>query len=156
VLPMVRVWDNDDTRTPQPQGIQAMRACARLRGDIDSLFLNQGLLDRLIMASSGHVRDLFGLLRDAVHQAYRQSDPERPLTEPVIERIIGDYVSDYRKAIFDDDLPWLASVASGRRLKLPSEDMLPRVAKLLDMSVVMTYRNGEDWVDLCAPAQGLV
>jgi hypothetical protein len=30
------------------------------------------------------------------------------------------------------------------------------VAKLLDMSIVMTYRNGEDWVDLCAPAQGLI
>jgi hypothetical protein len=156
VLPMVQVWENDKDRSSDAHGINAMRECARLRGDVAGMFLKEELLNRLIVASSGHVRDFMRLLREVVLQAYKQKDPSRPITEPTIDRVIADYVSDYRKAIFGDDVPWLASVAADRRLRLPSEEMLPRVAKLLDMSVVMTYRNEEDWVDLCTPAQGLV
>jgi hypothetical protein len=156
VLPMIRVWSNDQARTPDNDGVAAMRAAARLRGDIDSLFFSDALLDRLIVASSGHVRDFVGLLRDAVRQVDKQTDPTRVLNEIAIDRIVADYSSDYRKAIYGDDVPWLATVAADRKLKLPNVDLLPRVAKLLDMSVVMTYRNGEDWVDLCAPAHRLV
>lgn len=156
VLPMVRVWDNDKARSPDPHGVGALRAAARLRGDIDSLFLKNELLERLINASSGHVRNFFGLLRDAVRYAYKQSDPTRPLNEVALDRIIADFTSDYRKTIYGDDLPWLSSIAAGRKLTLPNAGILPRVAKLLDMAVVMTYRNGDDWVDLCSPVQGLV
>jgi hypothetical protein len=76
------------------------------------------------------------------------------LNEVAVDRIVADYDSDYAKAIYD--LPSLATVAADRKLKLPNADILPRVAKLLDMSVVMSYSNGADGVDLCAPAHRLV
>jgi hypothetical protein len=156
VLPMVRVWENDAARTPNLEGVAALRSAARLRGDVDSLFLEDALVDRLVHASSGHMRDFFRLLRDAVRRVYRQKDPTSALDGEAIKRIIADYAGDFSKTIYQNDYPWLASIAAGRTLVLPSDDMLPRVERLLDMSVVMTYRNGEDWVDLCAPAQALV
>jgi hypothetical protein len=153
VLPMVRIWDNDEGRTPDDHGLRAMRSCLRKRGGIDDLFLREELLDQLIMASSGHLRALLRLLQDAVREAFKQPDPSVPLNEPKIESIADDYERECRGSVFDDDLPWLGSVAKQRSLRLPNEDLVPRVAKLLDMAVVMTYRNGGAWFDVSHPVR---
>jgi len=156
VLPMIRVWENDGDRTPDPSGLDAVRRCLRKRGEIDSLFWSEALLDRLITASSGHLRDMLRLLQDVVRYVYKQSDPTTPLNEALIDRVLADYMGDCRKAIYSDDLPWLASVAKSKTLSLPNATLVPRVAKLLDTAVVMTYRNGSEWFDVCTAVQGMV
>jgi len=153
VLPMVRIWDNDEARTHDEDGLHAMRACLRKRGAIDDLFLREELLDQLIVSSSGHLRALLRLLQDAVREVFKQPDPSVPLNEPKVGSILDDYERECRGSVFDDDLPWLGSVAKQRSLRIPNEDLVPRVAKLLDMAVVMTYRSDGAWFDVSHPVR---
>lgn len=153
VLPMVRVWENDKDRTPDPQSIAALKACLHQRGDIDSLVFKDELLDRLILASSGHLRDLIVLVRDVVKKQYMQKDPTVPLNENQIDRLVGEYVNTAKRAVYDDDVEWLRSIAEKRELILPNQDMLPRASKLIDTAMVMTYRNGSTWFDVSYPAR---
>jgi len=156
VLPMIRVWTNNPDRSPDEQGLAAVKACLRHRGDIDSLVFKTELLDRLILATSGYLRDLIGLLREVVKRQYMQKDPSEPLNEHQIDRIINDYVSTTRRAIYDEDIPWLRSIAEKRALTLPNAAMLARASKLIDTAMVMIYRNGETWFDVSHPARSIV
>jgi hypothetical protein len=156
VLPMVRLWERDEARSKDETGFSAIRQCLRKRGDINSLFFKEELFDALIWASSGHLRDLLGLIRDAVREAYKQSDPTVPLNEMQVHSIVDDYEAGCRNAVYDEDLPWLEKVSQTRALRIPDPKMLMRVAKLLDTAVIMTYRNGETWVDVSRPVQRLL
>lgn len=156
VLPMVRLWEQDDARTPDPDGIAAMRRCLRKRGGVDDLFLHEELFDRVIVASSGHLRDLLRLMQDAVREVFKQKDPNAPLNEVLVWRLIGDYERGCQQSVYNDDLPWLATVAKERRIRLPNQEMVARASKLLDTAVVMNYRNGGEWVDVCSPVQKLL
>lgn len=156
VLPMVRLWERDTARSKDEDGFFATRRCMRRRGNVDSLFMSEDLFDELIWASSGHLRDLLRLLQDAVREAFKQADPSVPLNESKVRRIVEEYEMACRNAVYDEDLPWLARVGEKRSLRLSDPSMLTRVSKLLDTAVVMTYRNGDTWVDVSRPAQKLL
>ncbi|MEZ4296418.1 MAG: hypothetical protein R3B70_15710 [Polyangiaceae bacterium] len=156
ILPMVRVWDNNPERTPNEEGISAMEKCLRKRGDIGSLFLNDESLRKMITVSSGHLRDLVRLIREAAMEAYAQTDPTRPLNEVDAQAVINDYAGACQRAIYDEDIPWLRRLAESRALSLPTASMLPRAAKLIDTAVVMAYRNGEEWFDVSAPVRAKI
>jgi hypothetical protein len=96
------------------------------------------------------------LLQDAIRDAWQQPDPSVPLNEPKVARILDDYAQGCRDAVFEDDLPWLRGVAKERRLRVANQNLIPRIAKLLDTAVVMTYRNGAAWVDVSYPVQKLL
>jgi hypothetical protein len=128
-----------------------MRACLRKRGDVDSLFLRPELLDRVIMISSGRLRDLLTLMQNLVARAYQQKDPAAPLPEPVIEKEIAAYEQDFRTALYGADEPWLQQVARTRALRAPDE-----TAKLLDTGFVLTYHNSHRWVDVHAAIRKVV
>lgn len=153
VLPMVRVWENNADRSPDIKSITALKACLRRRGPVDSLVFKEELLDDLIMASSGHLRDVIALVRDMVKKQYVQKNPDEPLNEYQIRQLIGEYVNTAKRPIYDDDVPWLRSIAEQRELTLPNQDMLPRASKLIDTAMVMTYRNGATWFDVSYPAR---
>lgn len=167
VLPMVRIWDYSSQRTPDVQGIEAMRRCVRKRGEyvkrteqkrniIDSLFLNEGSLDSIILASSGRLRDLLALLRSCVLRAFEQKDPNSPLAENMVARIIQAHNENYRRAILTMDIAWLRKVAESRRLQSETEAQVVRAAKLLDTACVLTYRNGHEWFDVNAAIRSMV
>lgn len=153
VLPMVRVWQNDEHRSPDAQSIAALKACLRRRGDVDSLVFKEELLDQLIIASSGHLRDLIVLVRDVVKNRYMQKDPREPMNEYQINRLVTEYVNTSNRPVYDDDVPWLRSIAEKRELRLPNEEMLSRASKLIDTAMVMTYRNGNTWFDVSYPVR---
>lgn len=153
VLPMVRVWENDEHRSPDVQSIAALKACLRKRGDVDSLVFKEALLERLITASSGHLRDLIALVRDVVKKQFMQKDPREPMNEYQVERLVGEYVNTSKRPVYDDDLPWLRSIAEKRELTLPNQEMLSRASKLIDTAMVMTYRNGDTWFDVSYPVR---
>ncbi len=157
VLPMVRVWnESDPERTPSEDGLSAIRQCLQLRGPVDSLFLNDHLLDRIVEASSGHLRDTFLLVRDAVRETFGQDDPTRPLNEPKVEAIIEEYVSSCQKAVYKSDHDFLRNVATSRKLALADETEIRRASKLFDTSIVMVYRNGSEWFDVSYPTRKLL
>lgn len=162
VLPMIRLWDNDTERTPNEHGLDAARKCLRLRGkvitgNIDSLFMDERLLDELILISSGHLRDLVRLMQDVVREVYKR-DPSKPLNEVAVRRVIDDYVTDGQKGVYSNDLPWLRDLAERRQVVgvLSDASLIPRASKLIDTAVIMTYRNGEEWFDVSAPVRRLL
>jgi hypothetical protein len=156
VLPMIRVWENNVERSADIQSISAVKACLRRRGDVDSMVFKESQLDRLITVSSGHIRDLMALLREVAMWQFMQQDPSDPLNEIQTERILGEYANTSRRAVYDEDLEWLKSIAEKRELTLPNEAKLARASKLIDTAVVMTYRNGETWFDISYPAHDLI
>jgi hypothetical protein len=125
----------------------------RRRGAVESLVFKEELIERLITASSGHLRDLMSLLRDVVKDQFMQKNPTVPLSEYQIDRLVAEYVNTAKRSIYDNDVPWLRSIAEKRALALPDQEMLPRASKLIDTAVVMTYRNGETWFDVSYPAR---
>jgi hypothetical protein len=137
--------------------VDAVRACLGKRGDAASFFRSDELFDRLVLASSGHLRVAIRLMRDVVRTTSMQADPTVPMNEPAVDRLIRNYAGECRKAIYREDLSWLAAVAERRTLEgtLDSKVRVPRAAKLLDTAVVMTYRNGVQWVDVCYAARDM-
>jgi|SRR5580704_5914170 hypothetical protein len=107
-------------------------------------------MDEVIMASSGRLRDLMALMRNITLRAYDQKDPSAVLNEHAVAQEIERYQRDYRTALFNDDIPWLRQVAATRQLRADNEKFIPRAAKLLDTAFVLTYQNGEPWVDVNA------
>jgi hypothetical protein len=120
------------------------------------MVFKESQLDRLITVSSGHIRDLMALLREVAMWQFMQQDPSDPLNEIQTERILGEYANTSRRAVYDEDLEWLKSIAEKRELTLPNEAKLARASKLIDTAVVMTYRNGETWFDISYPAHDLI
>lgn len=157
VLPMVRLWEEKDpARRPSAAGLSAMRQFLRLRGNIDSLVESEALLDELIFASSGHVRDLCRLMQDVLREVVGQEDPNQPIGEAVVRQIVNDYVSGCQKAIYLDDHAFLMRVAQSRRLDATNAAQVQRIAKLIDTQLVMLYRNGGEWFDVSVPVQRLL
>jgi len=156
VLPMIRLWDDTPGRDLDAQSMDAVRRCLKRRGPIESLFMSDVSLDRLILSSSGRMRDLMALLRNVVMSAFEQKDPREPLSEPLIEKIIDQHAADYRKALFTEDIPWLREVARTRSIQPPNEAFVTRAAKLLDTAFVLTYKNGDEWVDVNLAIRAMV
>lgn len=156
VLPMVRVWENDQDRSIDEDGVAAMHRCMALRGNIDSLFFRESSFKQLALASSGHIRELMALLRECVLDAYQQEDIGRPLNEIAVARLIANYTARRQISIYAEDLPLLQRIANTRALSLDDRRMVPRVAELLDSAVVMTFQNGSVWFDVGSPVRGLL
>lgn len=156
-LPMVRLWSDDDPkRARSPEGFEAMRRFLRLRGTVDSLVEDEGLLDELIFASSGHVRDLCRLMQSVLRRVVGQEDPNKPLADKDVQEIIGDYVGNYQLAVYTEDHDFLRKVAEQRRVDFKSRSEAMRIAKLFDTQLVMVYRNGREWFDVSVPVQRLL
>lgn len=148
VLPMVRLWKNDAERSVDHDGIDAMLQCLRLRGPVESLVASPALLQRLIAASSGSVRDLVRLIRELSARAYMAPDPRVALDEKVVAHALDDYMKSCQRSVYADDYEWLKYVATTRDIIVSKEANIPRAAKLLDTAAVMTYRNGTQWFDV--------
>jgi|GEM_PF-352421 len=69
ILPDVYVYKRD--HSPNPEGRTALRSIIERRMDL-SLFESPSALERVIVASGGHLRDLFRLINDAVLAANRR------------------------------------------------------------------------------------
>lgn len=154
VLPMVRLWrETDVARAPDEHGFSAMRGFLRTRGNVGGLVTHEALLDQLILASSGHIRDLCKLMQDVLRRVIGQKDPRDALGEPIIQQIVNDYVAGCQKAVYVDDHPFFRAVAASRRVDVNNESQVQRIAKLIDTQLIMIYRNGKEWFDVSVPVQ---
>ncbi len=161
VLPMVRVWSfetdgSTKKRKPDAVGLSTLRKSLDLRGNIESLFASPDLLDELIIATSGHIRDLHRLMQDVLRRAIRQEDPRLPLDRAAIDEIAADYLGTCQMAVYKDDYEFLREVASTQRVRAVSESQVKRIAKLMDTQLVMIYRNGKEWFDVSTAVQRLL
>lgn len=146
ILPNVRLWHNDAARTPFPAGRESLRSLVRRRLGDDGytrlLGTEPALLDRVIDACGGHLRDLLLLLREIMLRAQ-----ELPITADVIDRAITAVRRQY-VPIAVDDAAWLARIEQSRSAELRSGDAIGRLMRFLDSHMVLYLMNGEEWYDV--------
>jgi len=145
-----------DKTVPAPRevdaaGLTSLIECMRKRGDLEPLFESTDLLEQLILASCGHLRDLVSMMSLAVTRARGKSmrlGLAARLGKEDVDIIVSDHYLRFRNAVATSDYVWLRRVSLTGLL--PAEDLsyVSRAAKLLDTAVVMTYRNGDRWCDV--------
>lgn len=94
-------------------------------------------VDKLCLASGGHVRDLMHLMRYACDYSNKQ------ISSLAVDKAIRALVREYDRLVKDADLPRLVQVHREKRLPSDAE-----FALLPYHLIVLEYQNGERWADL--------
>ena len=138
----LRVADRE--RTPNKDGIFAARQVLLQRvpaGGLDRL-LDDEAIDRLVLASGGHLRILLGLAMEVVTQAE---------SLPVDDATVTSAIQQVRNGMLplaEDQKAMLRQVADSHELPLATQQAWDVVASLLDQHFVLGYQNGEPWYDV--------
>lgn len=137
LLPMVKV--RDDKGNDCHEALDKMVEAVAERIDLEAVFANPADVRKLCQMSGGHLRDLMILLRDA---CYYTPDGEQ-ISSAAVGYAVEDLVNGYARQIEDDELTGLVEVAQTNQL--PNRD---DCAELPLKTLVLEYRNGDQWVDV--------
>lgn len=138
----LRVIDRE--RKPNTDGLAAARQVLLHRAPgrkLDRL-LDDDTVERLVLASGGHLGILLGLVMEVVTQAE---------SLPVDDATVTAAIQQIRNGMLplaDDQCGLLRRVAASHELPLTSQDDWDVVATLLDQHFVLGYQNGELWYDV--------
>jgi GTPase SAR1 family protein len=147
VLPMVRTQNRDGS--PCAAGLDALRQMVLARAFPDAaleqrlaqatdIFDSLETLDRLCLASGGHVRNLLVL----INYCLKRADP--PFTQALLDQVVSLRLSDLAKAIDHDEWQLLREVHSTKAVRGEGE-----YQALLRSLFVFEYRDaGQTWFDL--------
>ncbi|MEO1400176.1 MAG: ATP-binding protein [Cyanobacteria bacterium J06635_1] len=147
VLPMVRTQNRDGS--PCEAGLSALRRMILARAfpelpadqqltQVGQLFDSVETLDRLCLASGGHVRNLLVL----INYCLKKADP--PFTQALLDQVISLRLSDLVKAIDIDEWALLREVHRTKAVRGEGE-----YQALLRSLFVFEYRDaGQTWFDL--------
>ena len=134
----------DRTRKPNTDGMRAARQVLLQRcpdGGLDRL-LDGDAIDRLVLASGGHLRILLGLAMEVVTQA-----ESLPVDHATVTAAIQQ-VRNGMLPLADDQRGMLRQVTSSHQLPLDTQQDWNVVASLLDQHFILGYQNGEPWYDV--------
>lgn len=124
------------------EGIAALRRVVAKRGDVQRVFGGDELLDQLIVASGGQLRDLTRLVRSVLQRA--QSLPVDAYT--VAETL--DHARAEMVPIPDDDARWLARIAVDHAAPLGDSESAQRFAWCFRRDVLVGYGGDRGEVDV--------
>jgi hypothetical protein len=111
------------------------------RGDWRKILPDQAALERLIVASGGHLRDLLNMLVEAVHLS------GHGVNEGSAEKIIGVAQRAYLP-LYKDEIEVLGRVAANKNLKDVRAEEQERVLRFLDSGLLLCYLNDDFWYDV--------
>lgn len=111
------------------------------RGDWKQILPDQTALEKLILASGGHLRDLLNMLVEAVHLARHGVNAESA------EKIIGVAQRAYLP-LYKDEIDVLGRIAAEKSLKDVRAEEQERVLRFLDSGVLLCYLNDDFWYDV--------
>jgi hypothetical protein len=134
----------DPERKPNTDGLAAARTVLLRRAPgcrLDRL-LDDDTVERLVLASGGHLRILLGLVMEVVTQA-----ESLPVDDATVTAAIQQ-VRNGMLPLADDQRGMLRRVAASHELPLASQDDWDVVATLLDQHFVLGYQNGQPWYDV--------
>lgn len=123
-------------------GVKALERIVEKRGDWKRLLGDQAALDELLLASGGYLRDLFRLLQTVLRLARHDGLP----AQERIRRLAFDEVRNSYLPIANDDARWLQRINASNGTELDGQGRLHDLARFFDTHLVLTYRNGEEWV----------
>lgn len=144
-LPSVKVQSRPPERKPYRDGIEALTQMMGMRIDLDDLFGDnqRECMQRLAIASGGHLRDLINLTKDVALLGLRR---ELPLTMREVEDVITQNGSD-RGSFFHRDLEVLLEVSKHGTLSSVEDKRLAAFAAVMDQHLLLCYANNTFWYD---------
>lgn len=151
LLPTVRLWNKDTSRTPYPRGREMFRSLMRRRvSDVESARLfgpehggANAPVERLIVACGGQVRDLLRMVREVLTRVN-----SLPVDAGVIDRVISVARRDFLP-IAVDDARLLQDISAKQNLEPATldETSIERLSNFFNTHLVMYFENGESWYD---------
>lgn len=123
VLPMVRI---------DSAGLAKLIELVERRVDTQQVFSEPDLLERLVCASGGVVRDLMRLVRMAT-----DTDADT-ITTADVDYALKTLRNEYDRLIRNSDIPMFRRIQQERRIQGGDED----AARLLHLRLVLEYQNG--------------
>ena len=147
VLPMVRIHNRNGSRCENGLAVLRQMVLARALPQLspserlaclEQIFDSPDTLDRLCIASGGHVRNLLVLIRYCLRKA------EPPLTQALLEQVISLRLHDLTKAIEADEWTMLREVQKTKAVRGEGEYQI-----LLRSLFVFEYRDADQtWFDI--------
>jgi hypothetical protein len=142
VIPCVSVKDRNGVE--DEDGLKTLVRVLTIREPNWTQLLSAVALRKLALASGGYLRDYFRLLQALLVLARGTQIPvDDGLADVVIDKIRGDY-----QVVADDDIRWLARIATTRSAVLPQQAQLATLARFFDNMLVLHYKNRERWYDI--------
>lgn len=141
-LPSIHVFNRNGE--PDRHGLDIIHRIISCRfADWREIF-TKTQLDRIALGTGGDLRNLFRLISNALIKS-----AGRPL--PVADDTLTEAKNHLRREmlpIAENDCDWLKKIAASKQSCLQSVGDLPRLARFFDTSMVLNYRNGDDWYDV--------
>jgi hypothetical protein len=149
-LPHAKVFERPEPHGPKDQpyapGVAAMLQSLTLRYPQAEQVIDKGLLERLILASSGSPREFFRLVRTACTKAILAKETVPLRTEKWIAAAEQELRSEM--PLPDADRLWLKKVRLSYGTSLDKIENLPSLARLFDSGYILGYRNSQPWCDV--------
>jgi len=128
VLPMVKT---------NPEGIAQLYDVIQKRVNIEKVFADPKLVEKIAKTSGGVVRDLMRLVRMST-----DTDDER-ITEAEVDYAINTLKKEYDRLIRNDDIKAFKQIVKTQRIQADEN-----AARLLNLRLVLEYQNGDRWAKL--------
>ena len=157
-LPHVKVFERPQPNAardqPHEPGVDAILASLTKRYPPALQVIDEALLERLVLASSGSVREFFRLVKTASIKAMLAGETV-PMKNPKwIEAAEQELRNEMPLA--EEDLVWLKKVRATHGTGLDKIENLPKLARLFDSGLILGYRNSADWCDVHSLLRGVV
>lgn len=111
------------------------------RGRWQRILPDQEALERLILASGGHLRDLINMLIEAIHLAGKGVKPDA--AEKVVNVARRAYLPLYK-----DEIDVLRRIAESRDVRQITTKEQEYLLRFLDSGLVLCYMNDDFWYDV--------
>ncbi len=138
--PAYRVQDRKGNRTPVIDRMISLVG-RRSEGNLGRILPDQAALEKIILASGGHMRDFLNMLIEAIHLAKRGVRPD------AAERVIAVAKRAYMP-LYKDEIAVLKRVAETRDLRDINVTEQDHILRFLDAGLVLCYMNDDFWYDV--------
>ncbi|TKD00649.1 hypothetical protein [Polyangium fumosum] len=136
--PAYRVTSRAGVRTAV---VDRMISLVSKRGDWRRILPDQQALEKLILASGGHLRDLLNMLIEAIHLAGKGVSLE------AADKIVNVARRAYMP-LYKDEIGVLRRIAEKRDVREINTDEQEYLLRFLDSGLVLCYMNDDFWYDV--------
>ena len=128
------------------QNVVELRDVVARRIPVERIFPDTALLDTVLRASGGHLRDLFLILQRLINLMLRLS-LELPVGPVDVEEAVRLVARDFA-AMTVEQATFLRNVANGDGVVRPAADEVQLMARLVQSHMLLGHVNGEDWYEV--------
>jgi hypothetical protein len=144
-LPSIHVRNKDQSQ--DMDGLEVMVEIVEQRFKEWHEVFSEAQIHRMALDTGGDLRNFFRFIGGSLIKANATRDGRLPVENTVIDKV-EDHLRREMLPLADDDKKWLKKIAESKDTCLESTGNLADLARYFDCSLVLNYRNGEDWYDI--------